>query len=86
VVALQVKSLLRGEHLGDPLYQNTCYALAGNQNWGQFVADVFRIKDGRITRVPARRYLPLDAGPVQRNLAALYTHAWMKSFTDDCFA
>ncbi|MEW5972556.1 MAG: FCSD flavin-binding domain-containing protein [Pseudomonadota bacterium] len=86
VVALQVKSLLAGEHLGDPLYQNTCYALAGNQNYGQFVADVFRVKDGRITRVQSPRYLPLDAGPVQHSLAALYTHAWMKSFTDDCFA
>ncbi|HET19090.1 MAG TPA: pyridine nucleotide-disulfide oxidoreductase, partial [Chromatiales bacterium] len=86
VVALQVKSLLRGEHLGDPLYQNTCYALAGHPEWGQFVADVFRIKDGRITRVPARRYMPLDASPVQRRLAATYTHAWMTAFTDDCFA
>ena len=86
VVALQVKSLLRGEHLGDPLYQNTCYALAGHPEWGQFVADVFRVKDGRITRVPARRYMPLDASPVQRRLAATYTHAWMTAFTDDCFA
>ncbi len=86
VVALQIKSLLRGEHLGDPLYQNTCYALAGNQDYGQFVADVFRVRDGRITRVNNPRYLPLDAGPVQYSLAALYTHNWMKSFTDDCFA
>ncbi|MEW6445167.1 MAG: FCSD flavin-binding domain-containing protein, partial [Pseudomonadota bacterium] len=71
---------------GEAVFQNTCYALAGNQDYGQFVADVFRIKNGAIKREANPRYLPLDATPVQHSLAALYTHAWMKSFTDDCFA
>ncbi|MEF3192735.1 MAG: FCSD flavin-binding domain-containing protein, partial [Halothiobacillaceae bacterium] len=50
--------------------------------------DVFRVKDGRITRVNNPRYLPLDIkeGDVRYTLAALYTHNWMKTFTDDCFA
>ncbi|MBD3743426.1 MAG: FCSD flavin-binding domain-containing protein, partial [Stenotrophomonas sp.] len=82
----QVKALLAGQAPAEPVWQNTCYALAGNQNYGQFVADVFRIKDGRIARLPNPRYLPLDVSPVKYSLAALYTHAWMKSFTDDCFA
>ncbi len=86
VCALQVKALLAGQAPAEPVWQNTCYALAGNQNYGQFVADVFRIKDGKIARMNSPRYLPLDATPVQNSLAALYTHAWMKSFTDDCFA
>ncbi|MGD9708232.1 MAG: FCSD flavin-binding domain-containing protein [Halothiobacillaceae bacterium] len=87
MVALQVKALLAGEHLGDPVFQNTCYALAGNREYGQFVVDVFRVRDGKIKREPNPRYLPLDASPVQHKLAAIYTvNAWMKSFTDDCFA
>ncbi|MEF3192715.1 MAG: FCSD flavin-binding domain-containing protein, partial [Halothiobacillaceae bacterium] len=88
VCALQVKALLAGQEPLEPVFQNTCYALAGNQDYGQFVADVFRVKDGRITRVNNPRYLPLDIkeGDVRYTLAALYTHNWMKAFTDDCFA
>ncbi|MGC8731813.1 MAG: FCSD flavin-binding domain-containing protein, partial [Halothiobacillaceae bacterium] len=86
VCALQVRALLAGQAPGEPVFQNTCYALAGNQDYGQFVADVFRVKDGKIKRLPNPRYLPLDAQPVKHSLAALYTHNWMKTFTDDCFA
>lgn len=86
VVALQVKALLAGQAPGEPVFQNTCYALAGHPDYGQFVADVFRIKDGKIKRMDLPRYLALDHVDVQHGLAALYTHAWMKSFTDDCFA
>jgi len=86
VCALQVKALLAGQAPLEPVWQNTCYALAGNQNYGQFVADVFRVKDGKIVRIKNPRYLPLDAEPVKYSLAALYTHNWMKTFTDDCFA
>lgn len=88
VAALQIKALLAGQPAVDVIFQNTCYALAGNNNYGQFVADVFHLKDGRITRDKNPRYLPLDLpeGDVRYSLAALYTHNWMKSFTDDCFA
>ena len=86
VVALQIKALLAGQAPGEPVFQNTCYALAGHPEYGQFVADVFRLKDGKIKRADNPRYLPLDHEPIKHTLAALYTHAWMKSFTDDCFA
>ncbi len=85
VVALQVKALLAGQGPMEPVYQNTCYALAGNTEYGMFVADVFRLKNGRITRMDQQRYLPFNANEAQHRLAAIYQHAWMNSFTDDCF-
>jgi len=88
VVALQVKALLAGQAPGEPVFQNTCYALAGHPDYGQFVADVFRIKDGKIKRTDNPRYLPVELKATDKRyaLSALYTHAWMKTFTDDCFA
>ena len=52
-----------------------------------FVADVFRLVDGRIARVNgAGRYLPLDASPTQIRLGARYQQAWLRTFTQDVFA
>jgi sulfide dehydrogenase [flavocytochrome c] flavoprotein subunit len=51
------------------------------------VADVFKIIDGKIGRVnTAARYLPLNATPAQIKLGARYQQAWLRTFTDDCFA
>ncbi|MFP4273379.1 MAG: FCSD flavin-binding domain-containing protein [Halothiobacillaceae bacterium] len=86
VVALQVKALLAGQEPGTPIWQNTCYALAGNIDYGMFVADVFRLKDGHIRRLDNPRYLPFDATEMQYRLAALYQQNWMQAFTEDCFA
>lgn len=86
VLAIQLKALLAGNEPVEPVYQNTCYALAGNTETGMFVADVFRLEEGKIVRVDEQRYLPFDATKQQIRLAALYQHNWMKAFTDDCFA
>jgi sulfide dehydrogenase [flavocytochrome c] flavoprotein subunit len=87
VVAMQIKALLDGKSLLEPSFQNTCYALAGNHSYGQFVADVFRLNDGKLGRLRNPRYLPLDLpeGDVRYALAATYTQTWMKNFTEDCF-
>jgi len=85
VAALQIRNLLAGQPVMDPVFQNTCYALAGSSEYGQFVADVFRVKEGRITRLPNPRYLPLDANPVKHKLSATYTEAWMETFVEDSF-
>jgi sulfide dehydrogenase [flavocytochrome c] flavoprotein subunit len=70
----------------EPVLENTCYALAG-KDYGLFVADVFRIKDGKIVRDNGKeRYLPLDATPAQIKLGARYQQAWLRTFTQDCFA
>ncbi len=87
MVALQIKLLLEEQTLVEPVLQNTCYALAGNTDYGMFVADVFRFDENlnKLKRMPEARYLPFDAPAVQHRLAALYTHNWMKSFTEDIF-
>ncbi len=85
-VARAIVEELAGRQAPEPLWENTCYALAG-KDYGFFVADVFKIIDGKIGRVNTRaRYLPLDATPAQIKLGARYQQAWMRTFTQDCFA
>ncbi|MCI1192137.1 NAD(P)/FAD-dependent oxidoreductase [Calidifontimicrobium sp. SYSU G02091] len=77
---------LAGRPAPEPVWENTCYALAG-KDYGLFVADVFRIVDGKIARVNGEaRYLPLDASPTQIRLGARYQQAWLRTFTQDVFA
>lgn len=85
VTARAVVDQLAGRAPGEPVWENTCYALAGS-DYGLFVADVYRLKDGKITQISGQRYLPLDASPAQIRLAAAYQRAWLKTFTEDCFA
>jgi sulfide dehydrogenase [flavocytochrome c] flavoprotein subunit len=85
VTARAIVDQLAGRKPGEPVWGNTCYALAGS-NYGLFVADVFRLKDGKIARVSDQRYLPLDATMAQIRLGAAYQQAWLKTFTEDCFA
>ena len=76
---------LQGLEPPEPAWSNTCYALAGD-DWGLFVADTFRIVDGKIARTNTRaRYQDLDASRVQRQVAAKYLRAWMRSITADSF-
>ena len=86
VVALQVKALLAGQPTIEPVLQNTCYALAGASDYGMFVADVFRLHDGKLKRADQPRYLPFTASAAQYRLSAVYLHAWMDSFTQDIFS
>ena len=86
VVARAILEELAGRAAPEPLWENTCYALAG-KDYGLFVADVFKIIDGKIGRINTKaRYLPLDATPAQIKLGARYQQAWLRTFTDDCFA
>jgi sulfide dehydrogenase [flavocytochrome c] flavoprotein subunit len=85
VAARAIADRLDGRVPGEPVWENTCFALAGT-DYGLYVADVFRLKDGKITRMPGDRYLPVDASPARIRLAAAYQQAWLKTFTEDCFA
>ncbi len=86
VVARAIVEELAGRPTPEPLWENTCYALAG-KDYGLFVADVFRVVDGKIARVNGKeRYLPLNATPAQIRLGARYQQAWLRTFTQDCFA
>lgn len=86
VVARAIVEELAGRTAPEPLWENTCYALAG-KDYGLFVADVFKIIDGKIARINSKgRYLPLNATPAQIRLGARYQQAWLRTFTADCFA
>lgn len=77
---------LAGREIPEPVWSNTCYALAG-EDYGLFVADVFRIMDGKIGRTNTRaRYQYLKASPAEQALAAEYLHSWMNTITADSFA
>jgi sulfide dehydrogenase [flavocytochrome c] flavoprotein subunit len=84
VVARAIVEELAGRTLPEPVLENTCYALAGSR-YGLFVADVFRVVDGKIARVNSARFLPLDASPNQIRLGARYQQAWLRTFTEDVF-
>ncbi len=86
VVARAIVEELSGRSAPEPMWENTCYALAG-KDYGLFVADVFKIVDGKIARINTKqRYLPLNASPAQIKLGARYQQAWLRTFTADCFA
>lgn len=87
VVALQMKALLNGESIQEPIFQNTCYALAGNKDYGQFVSDVFRVKDNKIVREQNPRYLPINLADddYRYAMSGVFTTNWMDSFTKDSF-
>lgn len=86
VCARAIIARLAGLEAPEPAWSNTCYALAGD-DWGLFVADTFRIVDGKIARTNTRaRYQDLHASRVQRQVAAQYLRAWMRSITADAFA
>lgn len=86
VVARAIVEELAGRPAPEPLWENTCYALAG-KDYGLFVADVFKVIDGKIARINGQgRYLPLNATPAQIQLGARYQQAWLRTFTADCFA
>ncbi len=87
VVALQVKALLNNQPLNEVVLQNTCYAKAGPNDYGMFVADVFRQNpEGVLKRAQQPRYLPFNASTAQFRLSAVYLEAWMQSFTQDIFS
>lgn len=76
---------LAGREITEPVWSNTCYALAG-EDYGLFVADVFRIMDGKIGRTNTRaRYQYLKAQPAEQALAAQYLHSWMNTISADSF-
>lgn len=86
VTAMAIRDQLAGrEPAQDPVWENTCYALAGS-DYGLFVADVFGLKEGQMVRLNKDRYPSLDQTPAQIRLGAAYQQTWMRTFTQDCFA
>ncbi len=87
VTALAVRDILAGKSPDEAaVWQNTCYALAGSE-YGVFVADVFGMnEEGLMVRQNKDRNPSLQQTPAQLRLGAAYQQAWMRAFTQDCFA
>lgn len=85
VCARAIVETIAGREIPEPAWSNTCYALAGDE-WGIFVADTFRIVDGKIARTNTRaRYQFFTASDAERRMAARYLRSWMRTITADSF-
>lgn len=86
VAAYAIANLLAGRPVElDLTWENTCFAL-GASDYGFFVTACYKLKNGRITKRKAPALQSLDADEATLRLSAIYQQAWMKSFTEDCFA
>jgi sulfide dehydrogenase [flavocytochrome c] flavoprotein subunit len=85
-VAVQaIADMLAGREPGEPSMINVCYSLAG-QNYGVSIADIFKVVDNRIVKLPASGVSPITDSPAQPLLEAVYQHNWHRTFANDCFA
>jgi sulfide dehydrogenase [flavocytochrome c] flavoprotein subunit len=85
-VAVQaIADLLAGREPGEPSMINVCYSLAG-QNYGVSIADIFKVVDNRIVKLPASGVSPITDSPAQPLLEAVYQRNWHRTFANDCFA
>jgi sulfide dehydrogenase [flavocytochrome c] flavoprotein chain len=85
-VAVQaIADLLAGKTPGEPAMINVCYSLAG-QDYGVSIADIFKVVDNRIVKLPASGVSPITESPAQPLLEAVYQRNWHRTFANDCFA
>ena len=85
VTARAIAETLAGRPVPEPAWSNTCYALAGDA-WGIFVADTFRIVEGKIARTNTRaRYQFFTATDGERRVASRYLRSWIRTITADAF-
>ncbi len=85
-VAVQaIADQLAGKTPGEPSMINVCYSLAG-QDYGVSIADIFKVVDNRIVKLPASGVSPITDSPAQPLLEAVYQRNWHRTFANDCFA
>jgi sulfide dehydrogenase [flavocytochrome c] flavoprotein subunit len=85
-VAVQaIADMLNGKTPGEPSMINVCYSLAG-ENYGVSIADIFKVVDNRIVKLPASGVSPITDSPAQPLLEAVYQRNWHRTFVNDCFA
>lgn len=76
---------LAGKAPGVPSMINVCYSLVG-QDYGVSIADIFKVIDGKITKLPASGVSPITESPAQPLLEAIYQRNWHRTFVNDTFA
>ncbi len=85
-VAVQaIADLIEGRTPGEPSMINVCYSLAG-EHYGVSIADIFKVVDNRIVKLPASGVSPITESPAQPLLEAVYQRNWHRTFANDCFA
>ncbi|MFZ5483714.1 MAG: FCSD flavin-binding domain-containing protein [Pseudomonadota bacterium] len=85
-VAVQaIADMLAGKTPGEPSMINVCYSLAG-EDYGVSIADIFKVVDNRIIKLPASGVSPITDSPAQPLLEAVYQRNWHRTFANDCFA
>ncbi len=85
VAAQAIADLLAGRAPGEPAMINVCYSLVG-QDYGVSIADIFKVVDNRIIKLPASGVSPVTDSPAQPLLEAIYQRNWHRTFINDCFA
>ena len=85
IAAYAILNLLANRPVAEPNWENTCYALAGKE-YGFFVVSVYGIENGKIVAKPKPGFQTLDVSDTKHRLGAVYQQAWVKAFTEDCFA
>ena len=85
-LGLDLRVLAEGEGMSAQLAATAVGDYHDLETVRAFVADVFRIMDGKIGRTNTRaRYQYLKAQPAEQALAAQYLHSWMNTITADSF-
>ncbi len=85
VAAQAVADMLAGRTPGEPAMINVCYSLV-SQDYGISIADIFKVVDNRIIKLPASGVSPITDSPAQPLLEAIYQRNWHRTFANDCFA
>ena len=85
VAAQAIADQLAGRTPGEPSMINVCYSLVG-ENYGVSIADIFKVVDNRIVKLPASGVSPITDSPAQPLLEAIYQRNWHRTFANDCFS
>jgi NADPH-dependent 2,4-dienoyl-CoA reductase/sulfur reductase-like enzyme len=78
VTAAAIVAMLQGKAPATPSFANTCYSIVG-PDYGISVANVYVIKDGKMTVAPGGGVSPADANAEFRKAEARYADGWYRS-------
>lgn len=80
VVAAAIVAMFQGKEPSAPSFANTCYSTVG-PDYGISVANVFVVKDGKMTAAPGGGVSPAQADAAFRKAEARYAESWYKANT-----
>jgi sulfide dehydrogenase [flavocytochrome c] flavoprotein subunit len=75
VTAAAIVAMLQGKEPATPSFANTCYSVVG-PDYGISVANVYTVKDGKMTVAPGGGVSPAQADAAFRKAEARYAESW----------